>query len=110
VILDRGEPSVGPWRVMSLVEFAPLVLDAIGPVVDRPRIVGVDGRTASGKTTLARRLAGMVASSAVVHTDDIAWWHSAAITVARDTSLLIGEGVGAGRRELAHLVAAVIWA
>jgi hypothetical protein len=29
VILDRGEPSVGPWRVMSLVEFAPLVLDAI---------------------------------------------------------------------------------
>jgi hypothetical protein len=33
-----------------------------------------------------------------------------AITVARDTSLLIGEGVGAGRRELAHLVAAVIWA
>jgi ABC-type cobalamin/Fe3+-siderophores transport system ATPase subunit len=145
VILDRGEPSVGPWRVMSLVEFAPLVLDAIGPVVDRPRIVGVDGRTASGKTTLARRLAGMVASSAVVHTDDIARWHSAfgwsalmadgvlapvrrgeavnfrpaawearrragAVTVARDTSLLIGEGVGAGRRELAHLVAAVIWA
>jgi hypothetical protein len=52
----------------------------------------------------------MVASSAVVHTDDIAWWHSAAITVARDTSLLIGEGVGAGRRELAHLVTAVIGA
>jgi hypothetical protein len=144
VILERGEPSAGQWRVMSLVEFAALVLDAIGPVVHRPRIVGVDGRTASGKTALAGRLAGMVASSAVVHTDDIAWWHSAfdwsalmadgvlapvrrgeavnfrpaaweargragAVTVARDTSLLIVEGVGAGRRELAGLVDAVIW-
>jgi energy-coupling factor transporter ATP-binding protein EcfA2 len=129
---------------MSLVEFAALALDAIGPVVHRPRIIGVDGRTASGKTTLAWRLAGAVASSAVVHTDDIAWWHSAfdwsalmadgvlapvrrgetvnfrpaaweargrvgAVTVARDTSLLIVEGVGAGRRDIAHLVDAVIW-
>jgi uridine kinase len=57
---------------VSLVELAALALDAIGPVVHRPRIVGVDGRTASGKTTLASRLAGVVASSAVVHTDDIA--------------------------------------
>jgi energy-coupling factor transporter ATP-binding protein EcfA2 len=129
---------------MSLVEFAALALDATGPVVHRPRIIGVDGRTASGKTTLAWRLAGAVASSAVVHTDDIAWWHSAfdwsalmedgvlapvrrgeavnfrpatgeargrtgAVTVARHTSLLIVEGVGAGRRELAGLVDAVIW-
>jgi uridine kinase len=129
---------------MSLVQFAAMVLDAIGPVAHRPRIVAVDGRTASGKTTLARRLAGVVASSALVHTDDIAWWHSAfdwsalmadgvlapvrrgeavtfrppawdargragAVTVARGTSLLIVEGVGAGRRELAHLIDAVVW-
>jgi energy-coupling factor transporter ATP-binding protein EcfA2 len=144
VILDRGEPPAGPWRVMPLVELAAMVLEAIGPVVHRPRIVAVDGRTASGKTTLARRLAGLVASSAVVHTDDVAWWHSAfdwsalmadgvlaplrrgeavtfrppaweargragAVTVARGTSLLIVEGVGAGRRDIAHLVDAVIW-
>jgi hypothetical protein len=118
VILDRGEPSVGPWRVMSLVEFAPLVLDAIGPVVDRPRIVGVDGRTASGKTTLARRLAGMVASSAVVHTDDIAWWHSAFAGrrswcdhgCARYLAVDRRERRRRPTRELAHLVDAVIWA
>jgi uridine kinase len=100
--------------------------------------------TASGKTTLARRLAGLVAGSALVHTDDVAWWHSAfdwaalladgvlapvrrgeavsfrppawdargragAVTVAGGSSLVIVEGVGAGRREIAHLLDAVIW-
>jgi energy-coupling factor transporter ATP-binding protein EcfA2 len=144
VILDHGEPAAGPWRVMPLVQFAAMAVDAIGPVAHRPRIVAVDGRTASGKTTLARRLAGVVASPALVHTDDIAWWHSAfdwsalmadgvlapvrraeavsfrppaweargragAVTVARDTSLLIIEGAGAGRREIVDLIDAVIW-
>jgi hypothetical protein len=32
-----------------------------------------------------------------------------AITVPRDPSLLIVEGVGAGRRETAHLVDAIVW-
>jgi hypothetical protein len=36
----------------------------------------VDGRSSSGKTTLAARVQAAVAGSAVVHTDDIAWWHS----------------------------------
>jgi hypothetical protein len=31
---------------------------------------------ANGKTTLAARLQDVVKGSAVVHTDDIAWWHS----------------------------------
>lgn len=39
----------------------------------RPRIVAVDGRGASGKSTLADRLSRQVSRSAVVHTDDIAW-------------------------------------
>jgi hypothetical protein len=42
----------------------------------RPAVLAVDGRSSSGKTTLAARLQGIVAGSAVVHTDDIAWWHS----------------------------------
>src|SRR3954452_4434327 len=41
-----------------------------------PVVVAVDGRSSSGKTTLASRLRDVVAGSTVVHTDDIAWWHS----------------------------------
>ncbi len=40
-----------------------------------PRFEGNPG-SSSGKTTLAARLRDAVAGSAVVHTDDIAWWHS----------------------------------
>lgn len=39
----------------------------------RPRIVVVDGRGASGKSTLAARITGQVAGSAVAHADDISW-------------------------------------
>jgi hypothetical protein len=39
-------------------------------------VLAVDGRSSSGKTTLAARLQDAVAGSTVVHTDDIAWWHS----------------------------------
>jgi energy-coupling factor transporter ATP-binding protein EcfA2 len=144
VTLQDDEPAAGPWHVLGLVELAEMMLDSVGPVVERPRIVAVDGRTASGKSTLARRLAGAAAGSATVHTDDIAWWHSAfdwaalmidgvleparrgeavsfrppawdargrcgAIEVPAGTSLLIVEGVGAGRRETAHLVDAAVW-
>ena len=144
MILEDGEPAAGPWQAVTLVELAGMVLDAAGAVVDRPRIVAVDGRSASGKSTLARRLARAVAGSATVHTDDIAWWHSAfdwaplmidgvlgparrgesvvfrppawdargrpgAVEVPAGTSTLIVEGVGAGRRETAHLVDAMVW-
>ena len=39
-------------------------------------IIAVDGRSASGKTTTAGRIAAVLADSAVLHTDDIAWHHS----------------------------------
>ncbi len=42
----------------------------------RPRVVAVDGRGASGKSTLASRLSAAVPASVVVSTDDIAWHHS----------------------------------
>jgi len=42
----------------------------------RPVVLAVDGRSSSGKTTLAGRLEDVIPGSAVVHTDDIAWWHS----------------------------------
>jgi hypothetical protein len=110
----------------------------------RPVVLAVDGRSSSGKTTVAGRLQDVVAGSAVVHTDDIAWWHSrfgwadlliggilaparagrsvsyrpprwderqrpGAIEVSADCPLLIIEGVGAARRESAHLTDAAIW-
>jgi hypothetical protein len=39
-------------------------------------LIAVDGHSASGKTTLARRLAAVLPRSAVLHSDDIAWHHS----------------------------------
>jgi hypothetical protein len=39
------------------------------------RIVAVDGGSAAGKTTFARRLAATLGAS-LVHTDDVAWWES----------------------------------
>jgi len=69
-----GEPVAGPWRAVSEAELLALVLQAAGDAVGRPRVVALDGRGASGKSTLAARLARQVARSAVVHTDDIAWY------------------------------------
>jgi hypothetical protein len=108
------------------------------------RVVAVDGRGSSGKTTLAARLAAAVPAAAVVHTDDIAWHHAVldwadllvagvlqpvragaavayrppqwdlrgragAVEVPAGVPLLIVEGVGAGRRELAGHYDGIIW-
>jgi hypothetical protein len=70
------EPVAGPWRVERLDAFAESVVAAAGDIAGRPRIVAVDGRSGGGKTYLAGRLAGALPGSAVVHTDDVAWWHS----------------------------------
>lgn len=39
-------------------------------------LVGVDGRSGSGKTTFADKLSELAADVAIVRTDDIAWHHS----------------------------------
>jgi uridine kinase len=43
---------------------------------DRRLVVGIDGGSSSGKTTVARRISCALERSWVVHTDDVAWHHS----------------------------------
>jgi hypothetical protein len=66
--LYPGEPEAGPWRVVPAAK----VLDLLG----RPRVVAVDGRSGSGKTTVANQLATVVLGATVLHTDDVAWYHA----------------------------------
>lgn len=76
--LASEEPEGGPWRAEPLT----VVVDALVQLGQgragggRGVVLAVDGRSSSGKTTLAVRLQDAVADSAVVYTDDIAWWHS----------------------------------
>jgi uridine kinase len=143
VALPGGEVWGGPWRSVPVAEFAATLRDRhTGD--GRPTVVAVDGRSAGGKSTLAARLAGAVPGAALVHTDDVAWWHSffdwvdlmrtgvleplhrgeavaftppawtergraGAIVVPPSARLVVVEGVGAGRRELADLVDATVW-
>jgi chloramphenicol 3-O-phosphotransferase len=142
--LAGGEPELGPWRVVGFEHFVALVLGAASASARRPLIVAIDGRSSSGKTTLASRLQAEVDDAMTVHTDDIAWWHSrfdwtrllaegvlaplrgrtsvrfrppawddrgrpGAVEVSADARLVIVEGVGAGRRETAHLVDGIVW-
>lgn len=71
--LPAGEPEAGPWRTADEHELLGLVRAAAGEPGGRPLVVAVDGRGASGKSTLADRLHRLVPRSAVVHTDDLAW-------------------------------------
>jgi hypothetical protein len=144
ITLGAGEPALGPWRVATLESFVELVLEEVGAPRGRPPVLAIDGRSSSGKTTLARRLQEAVAGATTVHTDDVAWWHSCfdwaeslaggileplrrgrsvayrppawderdrpgAIIAAATARLIIVEGVGAGRRELAGLLDGIVW-
>jgi hypothetical protein len=127
------------WRVTPF----PAVRDFARSLPHRA-VLAVDGRSASGKTTFAARLAAAIDGARVVHTDDIAWHHgvftwdgllrdgvltpfragaavsyrppqydirgrAGAVEVPASCSLLIVEGVGSGRRDLAAEYDAVIW-
>lgn len=139
-----AEPELGPWRIVRRADFVELVLDHVGTPGGHPPVIAIDGRSSSGKTTLARRLEEAIPGATMVHTDDVAWWHSCfgwadllaggvlqplrrrqsvafrppawderdrpgAIEVSAAASLVIVEGVGAGRRELADLLDGVVW-
>jgi hypothetical protein len=78
LMLAVGEPDGGPWRVERLSAVA-ASLERLGRRRNAgpgPVVLAVDGRSSSGKTTLAARLKEAVPDATVVHTDDIAWWHS----------------------------------
>jgi hypothetical protein len=73
--VDLDEPSGGPWRVERLADVIDSFAERARPA-GRPLIVAIDGRSSTGKTTLAGHFAAAVSASVVVHTDDIAWSHS----------------------------------
>ena len=144
--LPAEEPSAGPWHAErpAVVVAEMMRLGHDRGAGRRPVVLAIDGRSSGGKTTLAGRLQDVVPGSAIVHTDDIAWWYSrfgwaellingiliparsgtpvsyrpppwderkrqGAIEVPVGCPLLIVEGVGAARRECAHLIDAGIW-
>jgi uridine kinase len=72
---QSNEPGRDHWQVVPFTEVANAVRrPGIGAA--QPWIVAVDGRSASGKTTLADRLATVLPRSVIVHTDDLAWHES----------------------------------
>lgn len=70
-----GGPAAAE-RILTLPALAGELLGCRRDRSARPTVVGVDGRSASGKTTLADRLVAVLPAAVVVHTDDVAWWHS----------------------------------
>lgn len=86
--LGPGEPPAGDWRVVPLRYLVGLVVEQQQKPPGRPWLVAVDGRSGSGKSTVAELLHRDVPASAVVHTDDVAWHHS-----FFDWSELLIEGV-----------------
>lgn len=74
--LSPEESHFGPWTVKPLETFVQLLMDKCPDTSARPCIVAVDGRSASGKSTLAAALNSAISGSAIVRTDDAAWHHS----------------------------------
>jgi len=76
--LDSEEPEGGPWRAVPLTVVVEGLLRLGGgrAASGRGVVLAVDGRSSSRKTTLAARLEDAITAAGVVHTDDIAWWHS----------------------------------
>ena len=143
VDLPDGEPWFGPWTVRRIDDLLHEILGAPGPR-SAPLLVAVDGRSGGGKTTVTGRIVGRVPGAAVVHTDDIAWYHAmfdwsalmidgvlaplrrgeavayrpppwdararpGAVTVPAGCPLVVVEGVGIGRRDLAGFFDALVW-
>ena len=70
VALQPGEPPATEWWATdqgTLVRYL-LSLREVPP--GRPRIIAIDGRGGSGKTTLAALLQRVIPKTGVLHTDD----------------------------------------
>jgi pantothenate kinase len=76
ITLPESEAVEGTWTVRDVRLVVRRLLDAAGNTGDRPVMVAVDGRSGSGKSTIAERIAALVPGSVVVHTDDVAWEES----------------------------------
>jgi hypothetical protein len=74
--LHPGETGPIGRRVVTVLDAVRQLRDASPDVAGRPRVIAIDGRGGAGKTILAERLRKAVPSSAIMHTDDIAWNHA----------------------------------
>ncbi len=74
--IGPGEPRVEQWKVIQIDELAERLFSVNSRDTQTPRIIAVDGRSGGGKSTLASLLQKRLAHSVIIHTDDVAWYHS----------------------------------
>jgi cytidylate kinase len=74
--IGPGESPVEHWQALRIDQLVERVLSSGSGKDELPQIVAVDGRSGSGKTTMANQLQRHIARSTIVHTDDVAWHHS----------------------------------
>lgn len=68
------EPAAKSFVAMNFASW----LQNLGHLpANRPRLIAIDGRGGSGKSSLASRCAAELHGAPVIHTDDIAWNYSA---------------------------------
>jgi uridine kinase len=71
-----GEPLAGPWRSVSVTALAQALLDWAAESGVHRCVVAINGRSGSGKTTVAQRLEDALPAATLLSTDDIAWHES----------------------------------
>jgi hypothetical protein len=74
ILTPAQEPVAAPWRAEPLDAVAGVLRTGLADT--GTRIIAVDGRSASGKSTFAEQLAAFLPGAGIVHTDDVAWWES----------------------------------
>jgi len=62
------------WRSLSVATILDRLIGSVAP--GEVAVIGIDGRSKSGKTSLAAELGAPGDGVAIIHTDDIAWHHS----------------------------------
>jgi hypothetical protein len=70
------ELRYAPKRFVPLERLRREIAARARTIIGRPLCVALDGRSASGKSTASRALAEGRRDWVVIHTDDVAWWHS----------------------------------